>query len=682
MTEEPFAAHNTFNGDNPNVVQAGRIDALHLHNGPEVVVPQEGSPVRTDWIGRDGDLDAIDEALRHGRPVALHGEAGSGTTAVALMAIDRNRGRYPDGQVYIDLDKDEASEAMQSVLIRLGVAPAQIPPSLEGRVAVFRSVTRNRSLLVVVDRITRSREAPLFRPASATAGFLAVTSVALDDQPYLVHDLGPLEPDIAAEYLRCACPNLPDGVAPRLIAEFGARPSDLSKLAGLIRLRSLTGLLEVQDAVDGKSLLETVEASLSESAKWLYRLLAALPNREFERALTGIFTGAKGWGLEAVPAPLAELLDAELVVEHRPGWYRVEHAAEGRFDPRDPVPVEIFSARRDSLTWHVRRAQLADLAVMGDRARFAPDFGRRVRPPGFSGPAEAMEWLRTLYAALSVSVEIAADRLWTDEAWALAEALWAYFSNANRYREAVKCYRSALAVADGPAVEAQLSALLGLSLIGCEEYVEAGQVLDRGLAAAAEARGGPGLGRHARRWTELMGIVAEQLGRLRLRERRLDEADAYTDTAIACAEEIERPRAVGIRLRVRAEILLARGDHLGAEREWRRAAVIFQGEKDDRNLIGTRLDLAMLHFSQLRDAASLAEVDQFVATAIRKGLWQLAAETHERVAEVLVPHSNEDLIARPEERLERALHLYEAHGAPLDADRIRNALGVSEASER
>lgn len=688
MTEEPFAAHTTFNGDNRNVVQAGRIDALHVHSGPDAIVPQEGPPVRPDWLGRDRDLDLIDAALRQGRPVALHGDAGVGTTAVAALAIERNREHFPDGQLYIDLDREEASEALQSVLNRLNVPPTQIPASLDGRVSVYRSVTRGRALLVVVDGVKRSREAALFRPASATAGFLATTAVALDDQPYVVHRLGPLEPDVAAEYLRRACPNLAESVAPRLVEEFGGHPSDLSRLAGLIRLRSLTGLVEVRDAVDGRSLLESVEASLSESARWLYRLLASLPSREFERALTGIFTGAKGWALERVPPPLGELLEAELVVEHRPGWYRVEHAAESSVDPRDPVPVEIFSARRESLTWYVRRAQLADRALMGDRARFAPDFGRRVRPPGFSGKAEALEWLRTLHASLAVSVEIAADRLWFDETWALAEALWAYFTNANQYREAVTTYRSALAVADGPAAQAQLSALLGLSLIGCEEYVEAGQVLDRGLAAAVEARGA-GPGRHARKWTELMGIVVEQLGRLRLRERRFEDAIACIDAAIAYAEEIERPRAVAIRLRVLAETLLAQGDHAGAEREWRRAAAIFEAEPDDRNRIGTRLDLALLRFGREFDAETLAEVDGLAAEAARKGLWQLAAETHERVAEVLTaaaadsssPSSSLDPLGRPADRLERALQLYQSHGAPLDVERVRRALGISETTE-
>lgn len=221
MSEESFTANNEFNGGTGNVFQAGRIE-VH-HNGPPVVVPQEGPAVRRDWTGRARDLDEIEAALRH-RPVAIHGEEGAGKTAVAAMLIDRNRDRYPGGQIYVDLDGGEASTAMRSLLIRLNVDARQIPPTLEGMAPLYRSVTRDRPLLVVVDGVTRSREAEQFRPAAATAGCLAVARIPLRDPDYFEHEIGPLAPDAAADWLVGACPNLADGVAPRpTIASTGLR---------------------------------------------------------------------------------------------------------------------------------------------------------------------------------------------------------------------------------------------------------------------------------------------------------------------------------------------------------------------------------------------------------------------------------------------------------------------------
>lgn len=668
MPQEPFTVQNAFNGGVRNVFQADRID---VRTGPAPVGPQEGPAVRREWTGRERDLELVGEALERGRPVALGGEVGMGKTAVAAMAIDRNRGRFPDGQVYIDLDGEEASQAMHSALVRLGVDPGQIPSGLEGRSALYQSVTRNLSLFVVVDGVTRAREAALFQPASTRAGYLVVTQVALRDPGFFEHALGPLEPEAAAEYLRRACPNLSEGVPRRLIEEFGSKPADLRGLAGLIRLRSLSGLIEVREALDGASLFAGLYSGLSESAKWLYRLLSTIPNREFERALTGIFTGSRDWTLESVPRPFAELLDAQLVGEHRPGWYRVETDIAGAAEPPSPnesVPLELFSAAHDSLAWHVRRAQLADQAVMNDRLRFAPRLPARVSAPGFSERSTAMEWFRTLYPALHESVLIAARHGWSDLAWILAEALWAYYANASRSREAATCYRAALAVADGPIAVGHLSSLLGMCLIDTGDCVEAGQILDRGLEAVDDA--GDAIDETSRKTLE--GILSEVLGRLRHRERRFEEAVDLLQRSRALAEEIERPKAVGIRLRALAEVHRDQGHDELAERAWALAAECFEQAGDERNLDGARLDIAVLRFRRGEDAA-LPEADRLSDRFRGAGLWQTAAETQERLAESLAergePHRN---------RLERALRLYEAHGAVVDADRVRRLLRVSE----
>jgi hypothetical protein len=92
-----------------------------------------------------------------------------------------------------------------------------------------------------------------------------------------------------------------------------------------------------------------------------------------------------------------------------------------------------------------------------------------------------MEWFRTLYPALHDSQLIAIRHGWSDLAWALAEALWAYYANSSRDRDAATVYRAALGAADDPKAMSQLSALLAMCLLKTGDLVEADQVLERAM---------------------------------------------------------------------------------------------------------------------------------------------------------------------------------------------------------
>lgn len=686
MPEAPFTGRNEFNGDVRDVYQAERIE---VHSGSRPVGPSEGPLVRREWTGREDDVAIVARALGEGLPVSLVGADGSGKTAVAAMVIDHLRAQYPEGQLYTDLDNEDVSSAVHSMLLRLGVDAGQIPPNLEGRASLLRSVTRGRSMLLVVDGVTRAREAAVFRPATPQTGFLVASRTPLQDADYHEHRLGPLTATAAVEHLRRACPNLAEAALPRLVEEFGTHPADLRALAGLIRHRSLSTLFEVQEALDGATLADGVYRGLSESARWLYRLLCSLPGNEFERALTGIFTGSKNWTTEGVPAPFAELLDAGLIGETRRGWYRVEDDGEGpRSAPGIAVPVELFSAAYDSLAWHARRAQLADIAIMGPgRLRYAPPLPLRLDPPGFDTSAEAMEWFRSLHTSLQDSVRIAARQGWSDMAWTLAEALWAYFANTAQDRDAAACFRTALAVARDPIAHAHLSSMLGMCLLKTEDFAEAGTVLDQGLATATDAQRSIEDPAESLRCTYLVGTLAEVLGRLRHREGRHAEAFDLLSKSLANAEELGRPRAAGIRLRALAELLQDQGELAEAERTWELAVTRSVEAGDERNAVGAELDLAMLRFRNHAPDA-LAAVDRVLAEVGRAGLWQLAAETHERLAwalaerdfalpSVALGEAGEPRQGPHIDRLRRALELYEAHGAPLDADRVRRTLDLN-----
>lgn len=653
MPETPSNQSN-FHGNVHNVI-TGEVGTANFYAGPAPTAPREGPSVRPDFVGRTEIIERIRAALRDGC-VAVRGGTGIGKTATAAKLLDSlSEDEFPDGRVYVDLDGQEPTEAMHSLLIRLGTEATRIPASLEGKKPLYHSATRDRRMLVVVDGVAREREAALFRPVSPSVSYAVFTSVPLREPDYTDLELPQLETEEVFQFLRRACPSLSEADA-RTLAEktLDRTPSALRSLAGALAQGFRPDLsADRGDAVPGGAeLREAVFGNLSDSAKWLYRLLDALPFAEFESGLTGIFTGSRGSEHGSVPAPLAELIESQLVFEEREGWYRVERAPGAR--KTVPVPVELFSAARDSVAWHVRRAQLADRAVMGDRNRFAPEIASRARADEFGSSAQAMEWLRGRYSALEAVVHVAALHGWSDEAWALAEALWAFYANANRPDRAAGCYRDALSAATDPKAIAQLSSMLASNLVLTGEHVEAEQTLERGLAAVASRRDGD--------LRALESTLTEMFGRLRRAQARFEEALVYFDAARLIAVERGDRRAEAVQLRASAEVYQDLGRTDRALAAWTLAASVFAECGDQRNRAGSLLDAALCRLAT-GEAEAIDDADEAIREADGLGLWQTTAAAHEKVAAFL--EADERLA-----RLGKALALYRAHGAFLDADRV------------
>ncbi|WP_250032217.1 AfsR/SARP family transcriptional regulator [Paractinoplanes maris] len=124
------------------------------------------------FVGRE---DLIDEGLAllsaDGSSVpilVLDGMPGVGKTALAIHLAHRLAPRFTDGQLYADLrgfDADgrtfDPADVLQLFLVALGVHQEAIPASLDGRAALYRSVTAGRRLLIVLDN---ARDADQVRP--------------------------------------------------------------------------------------------------------------------------------------------------------------------------------------------------------------------------------------------------------------------------------------------------------------------------------------------------------------------------------------------------------------------------------------------------------------------------------------------------------------------------------------
>ena len=161
---------------------------------PPVIVPRQLPAGAGFFAGREAELKELDELLDQadcedgadgpgGAVVisAVAGMAGVGKTALAVHWARRVAGRFPDGQLYVNLrgyDAEGAAVTAEEVtgwfLAALGVPAGQIPADAQARSGLYRSVLAGRRVLVVLDN---ARDAAQVRPLlPGSAGCLVVVT--------------------------------------------------------------------------------------------------------------------------------------------------------------------------------------------------------------------------------------------------------------------------------------------------------------------------------------------------------------------------------------------------------------------------------------------------------------------------------------------------------------------------
>lgn len=126
------------------------------------------------FTGRAVQLARLDALVAEESPVCLvTGPAGVGKTALAVQWAHRNADRFPDGLLFAELGgfgtsgPADGDLVLQKFLRRLGVAPEHVPDSAEGAAALYRELTADRRLLVVLDDAGSSAQVRPLLPAGA-----------------------------------------------------------------------------------------------------------------------------------------------------------------------------------------------------------------------------------------------------------------------------------------------------------------------------------------------------------------------------------------------------------------------------------------------------------------------------------------------------------------------------------
>lgn len=383
-------------------ILTGDVDPFRA--APEPVVPRQLPADTGGVIGRTSELAVLLPLVPSGGLAVVEGMGGVGKTALAVHLGHLVATSFPDGQVFLDLHGCgrsgplEPMAALAALLQAVGVASARLPRDLPGRSALWRSVTADRKLFVLLDNARASEQVRPLLPArgnlvvvTGRASMLGLaardgavrlplrqfgTSDALDLLATVV-GAGRVraEPGAAEQLVRC-CDLLP--LAIRILGQQVNRYPDAT-LAAIVSEMAAEERVTLLDAFD---LREGDETDLGAIFSYSYRALDA-PTAWLFR-LTGFFAGPDDFGpepisavggvsVEKVRAGLESLVAANLLAEPRRRRYRF-HDLVRTYAARLCVEYDAEHERQvlgdRLLAWYLATALNAGQLLWQDRRRY------------------------------------------------------------------------------------------------------------------------------------------------------------------------------------------------------------------------------------------------------------------------------------------------------------------------
>ncbi|MCQ9181271.1 helix-turn-helix domain-containing protein [Streptomyces sp. IBSBF 2953] len=577
-------------------------------------------PLSRHFLGRDAEIEAVLAAVTAATdapppdpvgpaaltaPVvhAVHGMAGSGKTALAVRTARQALDAFPDGCLYLDLNGHTAdtepmppAEALSRLLRRLGVGGAHIPAGTGERSALFRAMTEDLALLLVLDNARSTRQVLPLLPSGPRCAVLVTSRsrlIALDDAEHLA--LGPLRPADSLDLFRSLA-RVPDTSATRaacetIVRRCGHLPLAVRIAAARARhspLRELSDRLtdeyeRLAELDDGeRSVVAALESSLStlpDDQREMFALLGLHPDEPFD-ALTAAALAATTEG--EARRLLEGLHDAGLLLRSAADRYRF-HDLVGAVS-RTSAAVRLPAGRRDaalrSLLDHtLRGCTEADLLISPHRHRF-PSAAGPARPGdrAFAGYEEALAWLTDNLSALTQLCGTALRNGLAVHCWQLAYALRGVYFLGRHWdaweRSHTWAVDAARACGDRTA-EAVSLGNAGLARSTRGRLEPAAELLDRAIAAARAS---------GDRFAETT-VLAHHAWVLHRRGRHA-QALAEQHTVLAFRRGNGLPRNLAIALRDAAVMERAAGVGPAAEEHLTEALALFTA-------LDMRLDAAM-----------------------------------------------------------------------------------------
>lgn len=384
--------------------------------------------------------------------LAVSGAPGVGKSTLAAHVGHRVADRFVDGQLYCDLGGGQPDPAvivgiLGRFLKALGIPGPLVPDSLEGRVAMYRTLLAGRRVLVVVDDATAESQVVPLLPGEGGCAVIVTSRVRLTGIPGVrTVELGPLRTEQALELLEQVAGaervrREPDA-AEALVTKVGALPLAVRIIAARLAARPHWTLASmVQRLVDERHRLDelehgelTIRASLSlthdgldPSAQRLFALLSLCEGPTFPGWVAGPLLDDH----RPFPPDLLEpLIDVQMlnVVGMEPGGgFRYQYQDIIRLFARErlsagPPPESLAALARLAGAW-LTMVERAHRAVYGGDFTVPHGDGPRWFPPGsYLDPliGRPLDWMESELGNLRAVIGSTARAGLDELAWDLA----------------------------------------------------------------------------------------------------------------------------------------------------------------------------------------------------------------------------------------------------------------------
>ncbi|MEV4847332.1 NB-ARC domain-containing protein [Micromonospora matsumotoense] len=453
------------------------------------VVPHQLPPAVSHLSGRTSELAALDAVIAQDVPAGcavvavVGGMAGVGKTALAVHWAHQVAGRFPDGQLYVNLrgcDPDgppmSPDAVVRDFLTALGVSAGQLPATAAARIALYRSLLYDRRMLVVLDNAHAVEQVRPLLPASSgclvlvtsrsrMAGLIAADgarSVRLDvlageaAGELLARRLGPhrvaAEPRAVRDVVeRC-------GGLPLALVLVAARALNHPGVAlDTLAVRLFNGGREPNapagdPATDLEAAFSWSYRTLSPPSARLFRLLSLHPGRNVSTAAAASLAALP---LAETTLRLSELSEAALVTERGAGWYAL-HGLVGAYAGDLATHTDLENARRAAtvrlLDHYVHSARAAatllDTGDDPDPVPLAPPAAGVTPELRYTDRSPATAWFDERRPVLQTVLHHAIGAGFVAHAWHLAWSLDAYLTHGGHRGDRVDIWQVALRAAE------------------------------------------------------------------------------------------------------------------------------------------------------------------------------------------------------------------------------------------
>ena len=506
------------------------------------VVPRHLPAATRHFAGRAGALKALTELAIEAAETSqatvisvIDGTAGIGKTTLALHFAHQAAGRFPDGQLYVNLRGFDPAgppmtpeEALRLLMDALSVPAAKIPAGLDAQAGLYRSLLAGKRMLVLLDN---ARDVDQVRPLlPASPGCLVIVTsrsqltslvaaqgaapLALDvmtdaeAHELLTRRLGPqpvADDPAAADELIQLCARLP--LALSIAAARTASEPGLSLVALTAGLRDARGRL---DGLDAGHAATNVRAVLS----WSYQQLDATTERLFR--LLGLHAGPDvsaaaaaslaGLPLSEARRALGELTRAHLLAEHAPGRFSCHdllRAYAAELTESADCEAERRAATGRMLDHYLHTAYSATILLAPTRrpvtlAALQPG----VTPEHIADTEQALAWYEAECQVLMAAVARVPDTGFDTHAWQIPWALSRFLDHEGRWHDWIATEQIALAAAQrlgDQVAQASIHQRSGYVSARLGDYENAHAHMRRALSINAERgdRAGEGYVRNA-----------------------------------------------------------------------------------------------------------------------------------------------------------------------------------------